>query len=111
MGNSITSKYFSHHLDFVTSKIPKNSFSIFHLNIASPEGHIDDLKCLLSILNHDFDVIGITESKIRNSESISNLRIEGNNFEFTPTESFFGGTSLYIKNPITVIKEMNIANL
>ena len=110
MRNSITSKCFSPN-DFVTSKIPKNCFSIFHLNIASLEGHIDDLKCLLNILNHVFDVIGITESKIRNSEAISNLSIEGYNFEFTPTESFFGGTSLYIKNPITMIKETNIENL
>ena len=67
------------------------------MNIASLEGHINDLKCLLSILDHNFDVIGITENKIRDTESISNLNIDGYDFEFTPTKGFCGGTSLYIR--------------
>ena len=58
------------------------------MNIASLEGHINDLKCLLSILDHNFDVIGITENKIRDTESISNLNIDGYDFEFTPTKGF-----------------------
>ena len=97
LSNSIQSKYFT-PADFISSKIPKNRFSIFHLNIASLEYHVDELKSLLSVLNHDFDVIGITETKIKNSEPISNLKLEGYNFEFTPTNTSFGGTSLYVRD-------------
>ena len=97
LSNSIQSKYFT-PADFISSKIPKNCFSIFHLNIASLEYHVDELKSLISVLNHDFDVIGITETKIKNSEPLSNLKLEGYNFEFTPTNTSFGGTSLYVRD-------------
>ena len=40
-------------------------FSIFHLNIHSVEFHIEDLKIVLQLLNIPFDVICLTESKIR----------------------------------------------
>ena len=67
------------------------------MNIASLEGHISDLKCLLSILDHEFDIIGITENRIRETGPTSNLNIEGYDFEFTPTKGFCGGTSLYVR--------------
>ena len=89
LSSSISSKYYSPH-DFVTSKIPKKCFSILHLNIASLEGHFDDLVSLLSVLDFPFDVIGITESKIRNDKPLHNINIEGYKYEFTPTETFFG---------------------
>ena len=95
--NTITSKYYSPN-DFITSKIPKNCFSIFHLNIASLEGHHDDLVSLLSVLDFNFDVIGITESKIRNGKPIKNINIDGYKYEFTPTETFFGGTTIYVRD-------------
>ena len=50
LSNSISSKYYSPN-DFITSKISKNCFSIFHLNIASLEGHFDDLISLLTLFN------------------------------------------------------------
>ena len=97
LSNNISSKYYTPN-EFLTSRIPKNSFSVFHLNIASIEAHFDDLKTLLSCLDHSFDVIGISESKIlENSDAIVNLNLEGYFMEQTKTKTFFGGTQLFIQ--------------
>ena len=68
LSDSIDSKYYKAE-EFIAAKIPKNTFSILHLNIASLQAHIDDLKSLLAILNHPFHVIGITETKIIDEKS------------------------------------------
>ena len=51
--------------EFLSSKFPKESFSMFHINIASLSFHLDDLKMLLSILDYPFDIIAISETKLR----------------------------------------------
>ena len=56
LSDSIESKYYKPE-DFIAEKIPKNSFSIMHLNIASLQGHIDDLKKVLALLNHPSHII------------------------------------------------------
>ena len=62
----------------MSTKIPKNAFSTLHLNISSLQGHIDDLKTLLSLLNHKFSVIGISETRIRDgSDPLLNIDIDG----------------------------------
>ena len=77
LSDSTSSKYYKID-EFVTAKIPKNSFTILHMNIASLQGHIDDLKNLLSLLSHKFSVIGITETRIReNTEPLININIDG----------------------------------
>ena len=42
----------------------KSSTSFFHLNINSLSLHIDDLVTFLSSLNHSFDIIGLSETRI-----------------------------------------------
>ena len=42
----------------------KSCFGLMHVNIASLDAHIDDLKTVLSRLKFDFDIIGISEHKI-----------------------------------------------
>ena len=64
------------HLKFL-----KNTSCIFHLNIASLERHHNDLVSLLSVLDFKFDVIGITESKIRNDKPIKNINIQNINID------------------------------
>ena len=39
-----------------------NNISIFHTNICSLQGNVDNLTCLLSDLNHNFDIIALTET-------------------------------------------------
>ena len=94
------SKYYTPS-DFLGSKIPKTNFSMFHLNIASLSLHLDDLKTILSILDHPFDIIAISETKIKEDHvPISNIFLEGYNFEQTPTKTDFGGVGIFIKNYI-----------
>ena len=46
-------------------KDDNKTFSIIHLNIASLEKHKDELENVLSMLNFEFDLIGISETKIK----------------------------------------------
>ena len=100
LSDSINSKYYSLQ-DFITNKrkFTKNSLTVFHLNIASLQAHIDDLKALLAVLNHTFDIIAISETKIReNIDVTTNIHIDDYNFVNTPTKSFFGGTRIFIRS-------------
>ena len=100
LSDSIESKYYKPE-DFIAAKIPKNSFSIMHLNIASLQGHIDDLKNLLALLNHPFHIIGITETKIVDGkEPLIKIDLDGYVFENTPTKTSFGGSGLYIRSDL-----------
>ena len=46
ISDSTVSKYYKID-EFMSAKIPNNTFSTLHLNISSLQGHIDDLKNLL----------------------------------------------------------------
>ena len=94
---SVSSGYFT-PADFVSAKISKNSFSILHLNIASLAKHIGELRYMLVSLDHPFDIIGLTETRLSNEIPISNVDIEGHQFVHTPTPSQCGGAAIYIKN-------------
>jgi hypothetical protein len=97
LSDSISSKYYTPN-DFISSKIRKDTFSIFHLNIASLGCHIGDLKALLALLDHPFNIIGITETKIRESfEPTTNISLDNYFFENTATLTHFGGAALYIR--------------
>ena len=68
---------------------------MFHINTAcSLSKNIDDLEYLLKITNMNFDIIGISETRIRkNINKISNINLYKYFFEFTPTE-FSAGIAL-----------------
>ena len=85
------------------AKIPKTSFTIFHMNIASLQLYIDDLKLLLNLLNHKFSVIGITETRIGfDTKPTSNIDIDGYTFKEIGTKSTCGGCALYLNNNLNV---------
>ena len=80
----------------------KPNFSLFHLNIASLQYHIDDLKLLITSLEHDFDIISISETKIKkNCPPTVDINIPNYQYEHTPTEAEKGGTLIYIANKYT----------
>ena len=64
-----------------------SSFGLLHVNIASLNAHIDDLKTVLARMKYNFDVIGISEHKIREGMTPpNNINIAGyNEFIFDPT--------------------------
>ena len=77
----------------------ESTFSIFHLNIASLQYHIDDLKTLLNMLEHNFDIIAISETKIQtNVPPTIDISIPSYDYEHTSTEANKGGTLIYISN-------------
>ena len=106
-----SSKYYTPN-EFIDSNLPKNQFSIFHINIISLQKHITELKSLLDILNHPFDIIAVTETKLKkNAEIIKNIDIPNFNFVHTSTESNSGGAGIYIKNTYNyeVIKNLSLS--
>ena len=84
--------------EFNNKFLPTNDgFSLFHLNIASLSLHFENLDSALCSLDKQFDVIGISETRIQSiTGSSSNLNISGFSFEDSPTECSAGGTGLYI---------------
>ena len=101
LSDTVFSKYYTPS-EFLASKFDRDKFSIFHLNIASLSAHIDDLRNLLDLLGHHFQIIGITETKIRESIDPSvNIDIDGYEFKHTPTKSYFGGAGIYIRKDLT----------
>ena len=77
----------------------KSTLSFLHNNVRSLQLHIDELTSyLLDELNHNFDIIGITETKINSSSMhpMTNLNIPGYKFEHVPTPLLFGGVGMYI---------------
>ena len=77
--------------------IDDKSLSLFHLNISSLNKHIDNLENPLTSSNIDFDIIGISETRISDSYYASKLNLNNYSLEQCPTASNAGGTILYIK--------------
>ena len=97
MSESITSKYFTPS-EFLQRKLPPNKFSMLHINIVSLSKHIDELRNLLTILRHPFDVIGVTETRLHDAIPLVNVDIEGYEFKHTPTNMACGGAGMYIRS-------------
>ena len=87
---------------FTKSKFNSDSnFSILHLNIASLQFHFDDLIILLQLLDHPFDIIAISETKIqKGTNPTKDINIPNYHYLHTPTESTKGGTLLYISDKL-----------
>ena len=72
-------------------------FSALHLNLASINKHIDDFSAMLALLNHEYSVIGISESRLpKGGLTNTDYEITGYSIEHTPTESSAGDALLYI---------------
>ena len=98
--NDVNSRYYGVH-DF--NKIKIDAKSTLSLCLAK---HFDGLYQTLSSLKVKFDIIGITEHKIRKDvDPITNLDIEGYRpFLYDPTETTHGGTGFFISQSINFKK-------
>ena len=76
--------------------------SIFHMNIASLSKHKEELEAALSLLDFQFDIIGITETKIQKGVTpVISPALDGYHTPVsTPTESTKGGALIYVKQPL-----------
>ena len=87
------------------------SLSLFHLIASSLNKNFDDLEYLIKTKNQTFDVIAISESRIKSNKDITtNINLPNYSIKNTPTESHAGGTVLYISNNIAYkpMKDLNI---
>ena len=72
-----------------------------NLNISSLSYNIDQLSTILNTLKVKFDILGITESRLRtDKQTINNIDLEGYVIESTPTAASCGGALLYINKNI-----------
>ena len=72
------------------------TFSVSHNNLRSLQPNFEDFQIhLLNELDFEFDLIGISETKITNAnEPLLNVHLNGYNFEFVPTPLAFRGVCL-----------------
>ena len=72
-----------------------NQMTLLHLNTSPLPYHIDDFTELLSDLETNFKIIGITESRLTTKrDSMNDINIPGYSIEHTPTKSNKGGAVL-----------------
>ena len=105
-------KYYD--IDYMQKLKPNEtlSLSLFHLNTCSLNKNFDDLEYFIKTTNHTFDVIAISDSRIKSNMDITtNINNLSNySIEYTTTEIHAGGTLLYISNDLAYKprKDLNI---
>ena len=78
-----------------------NALNTLHLNISSLPYNFDQLETLLTTLKVKFDILAITESRLKTGKKpINNIDLQGYVVESTPTDASCGGALLYIKKTI-----------
>ena len=95
--DTIDSKYYT-PAEFLYEPLPKGNFSIIHLNIASLQKHIDELRNLLKLLHYSFDIICISETRLYEQSPLVDVNIDGYDFIHKETSSQCGGVAIYIKS-------------
>ena len=101
---NLSCKYYNNKQlkELISDKKISKGLSLLHLNISSLPFHIDEFTNLLSELNSNFKIIGITETRLTTKKDpVNSIEIPNYNKEHTPAESDKGGALLYIS------KEMN----
>ena len=80
------------------------------MNIRSLPLHCDDLISLLSNVNIEFKVIGLSEVKISKDAFVRpNIDIPGYKFYYTSSNSCAGGVGIYVKSNMTVNKRDDLS--
>ena len=87
--------------EFVNTKLESHkNFSILHLNIHSIQLHVEELRILLHALDYAFDIIAISESKLKDKPTIDIRLPHFHPPECTFTKAEKGGTILYISDKL-----------
>ena len=71
---------------------------MIHINIAPLNKHIDELRSWLTVLNHPFDIIGISETRLHTDIPMATLDIERYQSMHTPANTTCGGGGMYVKS-------------
>ena len=93
-------------------KPDKNKFSVFHTNIGSLAKHKEELENTLALLNYKFDVIGITETKLKKQlKPKIDISLSGYKCYRVDTEAEKGGTLIYVSNNINSKERPDLESL
>ena len=85
-----------------SEKFKSKSLSLLHLNICSLSKNFDNFCILLKEINMNFDIIALTESRIKkNLVTPINIELENYSNEHTPIEIAAGGALLYINKRLS----------
>ena len=100
--NIINCKYYNiEKLESLNNLNCKNALNLFHINTFFPK-NIEGLEYLLDNTKIDFDVICISESRIKKGKSpMNSINLKDYSYESCPTESAAAGTLLYIINRLS----------
>ena len=108
MSQCVRSRYFSPHslkqfTHYLTQDQTESSLSIFHNNIRSLNRNHENLVThYLQELGIHFNIIGVTETKITNSNENTGLsNIPGYVFEHVPTPLACGGVGLFVDETLS----------
>ena len=83
-----------------------SSLGILHTNLASLNKYHEQI---LSLMKVDFQIIGITEHKIKEVTPISNIKLAGyHEFIYTPTQTSHGGSGFYIRDSLAFKKRNDL---
>ena len=86
----------------LTKDFKRKALSFFHMNVCSLTKNFNDFNMLLSDLSVSFDILAITETRIKkDSSSPINLQLSNYSTEHNPIESSAGGTLLYISKRLS----------
>ena len=76
-------------------------FNLLHLNISSLSYNFEHLYDMLNQIDMKFQIIGITECKIRHLDNCkNNIELPDYTIEYTPSKSEKGGALLYLSNSL-----------
>ena len=88
----------------------QEDLSLFHMNIRSLSLHHDEFHSLLTNLNTDFKVIGLSEIKVSVDTLIrDNIELPGYKFHHTPSNSAAGGVGIYVKSDLKANKRDDLS--
>ena len=106
----INCKYYD--LSTFNFKKQDKQFSLFHTNIGSLEKHKEELEITLSMLEFKFDLIALTETKIKKRVKPKyNINMDGYKAYYMPTESEKGGTLVYISDSIQSKRRLDLESI
>ena len=91
-------------------QVSQEDLSLFHMNIRSLSLHHDEFHSLLTNLNTNFKVIGLSEIKASVDTPISdNIELPGYKFHYTPSNSAAGGVGIYVKSDLRANKRDDLS--
>ena len=105
----VQSKCYYHSPSNLSLLLPsRDSFSLFHCNVRSAPRNMDALSYLLSELNHNFSIIGISETWLSNYNSAL--------YSFPHYKAFYtcrqdqrgGGVALYVSEALTAVSRADL---